>query len=108
MALKVGKIIAFDKSPLSRTILQKRKLIALYKTLKALFINMRRMAKGNHNFIPLFYIWTIDPTNFHGNGPNQCHGNCAWMQDMVTDTYRRALSGLFESGILREMMGLIS
>jgi len=72
LALKISKNIAFDKNPLSRTILQKRKLIALYKTLKALFINMRRMAKGNHNFIPLFYIWTMT---------NACNFRCSYCSD---------------------------
>ncbi|MFX1299288.1 MAG: hypothetical protein ACFFD2_31045, partial [Promethearchaeota archaeon] len=49
----------------------------------------------------------IDPTNFYGNEPNQCNGHCAWMQDMITDTYCKALMGLFESGVLKEMLGLI-
>ena len=51
----------------------------------------------------------IDPTDFHGNGPNQCKGNCAWMQNCVTDTYVLALSkGIFDSGVLKEISGLLN
>ena len=50
----------------------------------------------------------IDPTNFHGSGANQCQGNCAWMQNCVTDTYAQALiKGLFGSGIVKEISGLL-
>lgn len=50
----------------------------------------------------------IDPYRFHGQGAGQCGGNCAWMQNCVTHTYGRALrEGLFGSGILREIMGVI-
>jgi MoaA/NifB/PqqE/SkfB family radical SAM enzyme len=45
----------------------------------------------------------IDPTNFQA----LCGGECAWMQDMVTDSYGKALMGLFESGVLKEIIGLI-
>lgn len=69
LALKIARLINRVKSPLSGTFFQKRKLIALYKTLKALFINKSRMAKGNHNFIPLFYIWTMT---------NQCNFLCSY------------------------------
>lgn len=51
----------------------------------------------------------LSPDFFHGNGPNQCGGNCAWMQNCVTDTYGRALSlGFFESGIFEEIKNLIN
>ncbi len=69
LALRIAKNIVRDKNPLSATILQRRKIIALYKTLRAVFINMRRMAKGSHNFIPLFYIWTMT---------NQCNFTCSY------------------------------
>ncbi|MHA1733341.1 MAG: radical SAM protein [Promethearchaeota archaeon] len=50
----------------------------------------------------------VDPYNFHGHGPNQCGGDCAWMQNCVTDAYGRALTrGIFGSGILGEILGLI-
>ncbi len=50
----------------------------------------------------------IDPTNFHGSGANQCQGNCAWMQNCVTDTYAQALiNGLFGSGLVKEIGGLL-
>ena len=51
----------------------------------------------------------INPTNFHGTGPKQCQGNCAWMQNCVTDMYAYALSkGIFDSGVLKEIGGLLS
>ncbi len=59
LALQIARNIPHTKSPLSSTFFQKRKASALLKTLKNLFINKRRMAKGNHNFIPIFYIWTM-------------------------------------------------
>ncbi len=50
----------------------------------------------------------FDATNFHGDGPNQCHGHCAWMQNCVTDVYFRALvEGFIDSGILKEIMNLL-
>ena len=50
----------------------------------------------------------FNPNNFHGNGPNQCHGNCAWMQNCVTDAYGEALKrGFIESGILKEIASLL-
>lgn len=51
----------------------------------------------------------IDPTFFHGNGKNQCQGNCAWMQNCVTDVYAEALKlGFLESGILNDISRLIN
>jgi len=59
LAIKIARNISHTKTSLSSTFFQKRKALALLKTLKNLFINKRRMAKGNHNFIPIFYIWTM-------------------------------------------------
>lgn len=51
----------------------------------------------------------LDPSFFHGKGPNQCGGDCAWMQNCVTDTYAEALRlGFLESGILKEMKELMN
>ncbi len=69
LALRIAKNLPRYKTPLDSTMFQKRKLLALLKTLKALFINKRRMAKGNQNFIPLFYIWTMT---------NQCNFLCSY------------------------------
>ncbi len=33
----------------------------------------------------------IDPTNFHGPGPNQCGGACNWAQNYSTDAYAEGL-----------------
>jgi len=50
----------------------------------------------------------INPNYFHGDGNNQCQGHCAWMQNCVTDTYGRALiEGFIESGIFKEIVGLL-
>jgi len=51
----------------------------------------------------------LNPNNFHGSGPNQCKGNCAWMQNCVTDTYAEALRlGFMKSGIFKEIKGLLN
>ncbi|GAB4317268.1 MAG: hypothetical protein Kow0069_19920 [Promethearchaeota archaeon] len=49
----------------------------------------------------------VDPAWFHGSGPGKCGGNCAWMQNCVTDVYGRALPAPFSSGIFREIVGLL-
>lgn len=50
----------------------------------------------------------LKPSFFHGKGPNQCGGDCAWMQNCVTDAYAEALRlGFLESGIFKEIKGLI-
>lgn len=69
LAIKIAQKIPHTKTPLAGTFFQKRKLLALLKTLKNLFINKRRMAKGNHNFIPIFYIWTMT---------NNCNFLCSY------------------------------
>ncbi|MHA1357338.1 MAG: radical SAM protein [Candidatus Helarchaeota archaeon] len=69
LALKICKNISLDKTALSSTLFQKRKLLALYRTIKNLFFNMRRMKKGDQNFIPIFYIWTMT---------NQCNFLCSY------------------------------
>ncbi|MEE9384114.1 MAG: radical SAM protein [Nannocystaceae bacterium] len=33
----------------------------------------------------------VDPTNFHGQGPSQCGGDCNWAQNYTTDAYADAL-----------------
>ena len=33
----------------------------------------------------------ISPDHFHGPGPNQCGGNCAWYQNYTTEIYRETL-----------------
>ncbi|MFX1338403.1 MAG: radical SAM protein [Promethearchaeota archaeon] len=51
----------------------------------------------------------INPTFFHGNGKNQCGGNCAWMQNCVSEIYAEALKlGILESGILKEIKRLLN
>ena len=69
LALKIAKNIELKKPPLSGTLFQKKRFLALIKTLKNLLINKRRMVKNDHNFIPLFYIWTMT---------NQCNFLCSY------------------------------
>ncbi len=50
----------------------------------------------------------VDPTYFHGNDPHQCQGQCAWMQNCVTDMYVRGLTqGILMSGLIKEIRGLL-
>ncbi len=50
----------------------------------------------------------LDPTNFHGDGPNQCQGHCSWMQNMVTQVYGTAVvEGIFGSGVFKEVKSLL-
>ncbi len=50
----------------------------------------------------------VHVTGFHGEGPGKCGGSCAWMQDCVTEIYgRAALQGIFKSGVLKEIRGLM-
>jgi MoaA/NifB/PqqE/SkfB family radical SAM enzyme len=50
----------------------------------------------------------IKVTGFHGEGLGKCGGSCAWMQDCVTEIYgRAALQGIFKSGVLKEIRGLM-
>ncbi len=50
----------------------------------------------------------IDASFFHGKGKEKCGGECAWMQDCVCDTYGMALrEGIFDSGVLKEIRGLL-
>ena len=59
LALEIVKRIELQKNIMQRTMLQRRKLIAILQTAKNLLINKRKAAKNDHNFIPLFYIWTM-------------------------------------------------
>jgi hypothetical protein len=34
----------------------------------------------------------VDPTGFHGDGPEQCGANCNWAQNYSTDAYVHGLS----------------
>ena len=45
----------------------------------------------------------INPDNFHGLGPQQCGGNCAWMQNYTTARYVEGLIHPIRSGILSEI-----
>ncbi len=59
LALQIVKKIELQKNFLQRTIFQRRKLIALLQTAKNLLINKRKAARNDHNFIPLFYIYSL-------------------------------------------------
>ena len=59
LALQIARRIELQKNFLQRTLFQKRKLLAVLQTAKNLLINKRKAAKNDHNFIPLFYIYTM-------------------------------------------------
>ena len=69
LALKIARNIKLQTNPLQDTILTKRKILAIMKTIKNLIINKRKMAKNDHNFIPIFYIWTMT---------NNCNFKCTY------------------------------
>ncbi|HUX99511.1 MAG TPA: radical SAM protein [Candidatus Deferrimicrobium sp.] len=90
LSLKICNNTLLKKNPLSRSLFQKRKLLALFKTLKALFINMRRIAKRNENFIPLFYIWTMT---------NACNFRCGYCSNHRGAKY----PDLWEEGLKQDL-----
>lgn len=69
---------------------KKGKFIALLKTFRALLINKRRMAKGNHNFIPLFYIWTMT---------NNCNFLCSYCSNHRGEKYPE----LYKKGLNKDL-----
>jgi MoaA/NifB/PqqE/SkfB family radical SAM enzyme len=78
MAKKIYKNITLQKNVLQSTLFQKRRILAILRTLKNLFINKRRMSKGNHDFIPLFYIWTMT---------NACNFLCSYCSNHRSGKY---------------------
>lgn len=63
--LKIMKpFTIFDK-----ILLNKRRILAILRMIKNYMINKRRMVRGDHDFIPLFYIWTMT---------NQCNFTCTY------------------------------
>ena len=59
LALNIAKNSQLKSKHLQGTLLQKRKILAIMKTVKNLLINKQKMARGDHDFIPIFYIWTM-------------------------------------------------
>ena len=45
----------------------------------------------------------INPNNYHGSGPNQCGGNCNWMQNYTTEIYMQGLLHPLQNGFIREV-----
>jgi len=46
----------------------------------------------------------INPDNFHGNGKDQCGGDCAWMQNYTTSRYLEGLTHPVRSGFMQELI----
>ena len=90
LAIKILKNIELQNNYLEATILQKRKLIALTRTLKNLFVNMNKVKKNNHNFVPLFYIWTMT---------NNCNFDCTYCSNHRGGTY----PDLYNSGYTKDL-----
>ncbi len=47
----------------------------------------------------------IDPTGFHGDGAQQCGGDCNWAQNYTTDTYAHGLH--HPTSLLTEMADFV-
>ena len=69
LAVKIAKRIQLQTNFLQGTLFQKRKMLAILQTAKNLLLNKRKAAKNDHNFIPLFYIWTMT---------NNCNFLCSY------------------------------
>lgn len=74
----IAASVKLPKRPVSNPLLEKRKIRAMIKTAGNFRINRKKMAAGNHNFIPLFYIWTMT---------NRCNFNCTYCSDHRGNIY---------------------
>ena len=90
LAIKIMKVANLKKGPLAGSFLQKRKLLALLKTIRALLVNKRRMTNGNQNFIPIFYIWTMT---------NNCNFRCTYCSNHRGGVY----PDLFNKGFNKDL-----
>jgi MoaA/NifB/PqqE/SkfB family radical SAM enzyme len=45
----------------------------------------------------------VNPNDYHGSGPNQCGGNCNWMQNYTTEIYMQGLMHPLTSGFIKEI-----
>ncbi|MHA1798931.1 MAG: radical SAM protein [Candidatus Helarchaeota archaeon] len=59
LAIRIAKNITLQQNFLQRTMFQKRKILAIFRTIKYLLENKRKMTRQDHNFVPLFYIYTM-------------------------------------------------
>ena len=73
-------------TPMNRMKLMKRRVLAIIKTVKNLIRNKYKMARMDHDFIPLFYIWTMT---------NACNFKCNYCSNhrggKYPDLYREGL-----------------
>lgn len=69
LAINIAKNMGTERNFFQGTLFQKKKILAIIKTFKNLLKNKVKMAKGDHNFIPLFYIWTMT---------NNCNFKCSY------------------------------
>nr|MDO8109000.1 radical SAM protein [Candidatus Sigynarchaeota archaeon] len=67
-----------------------KRVLAILKTMRNFFRNKIRMAKSNHNFIPLFYIWTMT---------NACNFTCSFCSNHRGGKYPL----LFQKGETRNL-----
>ena len=90
LALKIAKNVKLRTNVLQGTLLQKRKMFALIKIVKNLMKNKQRVAKNNHNFVPLFYIWTMT---------NNCNFRCSYCSNHRGGLY----PDLFNQGFNKDL-----
>jgi len=108
LALKIAKNAQLQSNYLQGTIFQKRKLLAIGKTVKTLIKNKLRMAKGNHNFIPVFYIWTMtNNCNFkctycsnHRGGIYPDLYNAGFNKDLTTEQGKQIIKKMKASSVI--------
>ncbi len=72
LAIDIAKNMGTERKLLQGSMFQKKKVLAIIKTFKNLLKNKIKMAKGDHNFNPLFYIWTMT---------NNCNFKCSYCSD---------------------------
>ncbi len=102
LAIKIAKNIKFKTNAFQGTILTKRKIFAILKTIKNLIKNKIKMAKNNHNFIPIFYIWTMT---------NNCNFECTYCSNhrggvyplLYNEGYNKDLSTSQGMELIRKM-----
>ena len=90
LALNVAKNMGTERRFFQTSLLQKRKILAIIKTFKNLLKNKIKMAKGDHNFNPLFYIWTMT---------NNCNFKCSYCSDHRGGVY----PDLFNKGFKKNL-----
>lgn len=84
LAVRIGKVMVRGTLA-DRARRARRRVLAITKTLKNVVRNKIKMARNDHDFVPLFYIWTMT---------NACNFNCSYCSNHRDGTY----PALFKQG----------